>query len=43
MEKDLSTKRFRRLLEVLRYPEEYEKLKQIGQLTEFPGKMEKMI
>ena len=45
MEKDLSIKQFKQLLEVLKkYPGQYEKLKkQIGQLTEFLSKMEKSI
>jgi len=45
MEKDLSTKQFRRFFELLKkHPEQYKKLKeQIGLLTVFLAKMEKMI
>jgi hypothetical protein len=45
MEKDLSIKQLKQLLEVLKkYPGQYEKLKkQIEQLNEFLDKMEKMI
>jgi hypothetical protein len=45
MKKDLSVKQFKQFFGILKkYPEQYGKLKeQIGQLTEFLDKMEKMI